>query len=101
MQPHPYPVAALDVDGRITNQFEMDTARRGLPQEALWVEFVGGQDGSRAAATGDVVPEPAALTKAYERVEALGVIRVQRMDAPPRMVQVVRVRRHVTTEPLP
>lgn len=101
LQPHPYPVAALDVDSRITNQFEMETAQRGLPQEALWVEFVGGQDGSRAAANGDAVAEPAALTKAYERVEELGVIRVQRMDAPPRAVQVVRVRRHVTTEPLP
>lgn len=101
LQPHPYPVAALDVDGRITNQFEMDTARRGLPQEALWVEFVGGQDGSRAAANGGVVAEPAVLTKNYERVEELGVIRVQRMDAPPRVVQVVRVRRHVTTEALP
>ena len=100
VQPHPYPVDALDVDGRITNQFEMDTARRGLPQEALWVEFVGGQDGSRATAGNAGVSDPLVLTRNYERVEELGVIRVQRMDAPPRVVQVVRVRRHITTEPL-
>ena len=101
VQPHPYPVAALDVDGRITNQFEMDTARRGLPQEALWVEFVGGQDGSHTEANDSVVAEPAVLTKNYEHVEELGVIRVQRMDAPARAVQVVRVRRRITTEVLP
>ncbi|PNS09063.1 ArnT family glycosyltransferase [Solilutibacter silvestris] len=101
LQPRPYPVAALDVDGKINNQYEADTARRGLPQEALWVQFVGGQDGSHHGENDGDAPNPPALTRAYDVIEDLGVVRVQRMDAPPRSVQIVRVRRHVTTEPLP
>lgn len=102
LQPRPYPMDALDTDGQINNQFEMDTARRGLPQEALWVEFPAGMDADHSTLSDpDDAPDPPLLHQLYDVVEDLGVIRVQRMDAPARMVHVVRVRRRITTEPLP
>ena len=91
LQPRPYPMAALDTDGVIDNQYELTTQQHGLPREALWIEFPKGMDVDKDDDPDDA-PDPPLLTRLYDTVEDLGLVRVSRMDAPTREVHVVRVR---------
>lgn len=94
VQPSPYTVDALDDDGHINNQYEMTTRARGLPKDAYWVVFNAGQNGDETVRSGDEIASYAPLHAAgYTPVEDLGVVRVRRMDGPPRSVHIIRVTR--------
>lgn len=94
VKPAPYQVDALDDDGHINNQYEMTTRARGLPADAYWVVFNAGQNGDAPVVSGEAIASYAPLHAAgYTPVEDLGVLRVRRIDGPPRSVHVIRVTR--------
>ncbi len=98
VKPSPYPVDALDDDGHINNQYEMTTRERGLPKDAYWMVFNAGQNGDEPIRSGTEIASYAPLHAAgYVPVEDLGVIRVRRMDGPPRSVHMIRVTRNAET----
>ena len=94
VKPSPYQVDALDDDSHINNQYEMTTRDRGLPKDAYWVVFNAGQNGDTPTLSGEEISSyPPLHASGYTPVEDLGVVRVRRMDGPPRSVHVIRVTR--------
>lgn len=74
LSPSPYPVRALDVDGRISHHYDLLARQHGLPQAALWVD-----DPQR--------PVPPQLAQHYSQLHELGVVGA----AGGRQVRVIRV----------